>query len=135
MTHEDLLEQADEIDVSFFDTHPPDAEEPEGGLQVDVGNGDVRVTEWTLMPEPDDPDAFDDWEQRPYVSISASTSLEELLDPKAVHRGGYTGDEGWDLAEVVAMPKEQQQKAIIGAAISYLAYHGGDEEFVESVGD
>jgi hypothetical protein len=30
---------------------------------------------------------------------------------------------------------EDQEKAIVAAAIAWLAYHGGDEEFVDEIGD
>ena len=33
------------------------------------------------------------------------------------------------------MDDEDREKAIVAASIAYLSYHGGEEEFVDEVGD
>jgi hypothetical protein len=63
--------------------------------------------------------------------------LDELFDPKGKHRGSYSGDDNSiSLLELSQMDNdEDQEKAIVAAAIAWLAYHGGDEEFVDEIGD
>lgn len=127
-----------EVEVDHYATDEAVGHEPENGLQVRVRGGDVEMTEWTFTPEPDDSDYKEEWEEAPVLKISTGIPLEDLMEPTAKHRQGYTGDVGLGLEEVLELwetnPKAVEQ-AIIAAAISYLAYYGGSEEMVEGIGD
>ena len=62
--------------------------------------------------------------------------LDELFDPKGKHRGSYSGDlENVSLVELADMDDEAREKAVVAAAIAFIEYHGGEEEFVDNVGD
>ena len=62
--------------------------------------------------------------------------LDELFDPKGKHRGSYSGDhKSVSLVELADMDDKDREEAIVAAAIAYLAYHGGTEEFVDEIGD
>lgn len=103
------------------------------GLKVETRSQTVEITEWT-----DIEDATGD-EQPEGEKISrqyAEVELDELFDPKGKHRGSYSGDDkNVSLIELAQIDSEDQEKAIVAAAIAYLAYYGGTEEFVDEIGD
>jgi hypothetical protein len=119
-----------EIDYEQFG---PDKKNPTSGLKVDTRGQSVEITEWT-----DIEDATGE-EQPDGEKISkqfTAVELNELFDPKGKHRGTYSGDDKTvGLLELGKMDDEDREKAIVAAAISYMAYHGGEEEFVDAVGD
>jgi len=66
----------------------------------------------------------------------AEVELDELFDTKGKHRGSYSGDKrDVGLVDLAQMDDKDQEKAIVAAAIAYLAYHGGEEEFVDEIGE
>lgn len=111
----------------------PNEDEPESGLRVVVRGTDVEITEWT------DIEAANGQEQpegERVVRQDARVDLDELLDPKGPHRGTYSRDRrDVTLLDVAKMDPADQEEAIVAAAIAYIGYHGGDEEFVDAVGD
>ena len=132
MTEEELEDLIQDVEFDHYD-EGPDEKDPESALEVQVGGGGVDMREWNLTPEPDDPAYAKDWEERPFLLVQASSSIEELFSGK--HRGSYSGDEGWDLGEVLQMSPKDQKEAIINIAISYLAYWGGSESMVADAGE
>jgi hypothetical protein len=111
----------------------PDEDDPTNGLHVVVRGTDVEITEWT------DIEAANGEEQpegEKVVRTDARVDLDELFDPKGPHRGTYSRDRrDTTLLDVAKMDSEDQEEAIVAAAIAYIGYHGGDEEFVDAVGD
>ena len=95
----------------------------EDGLLVeDQGNGQVCVTEWT-----DASGMIEDLGDDTILKTSNVVSIEVLLDPEAPHQGAYVS--GGKFPRNVPHPE-----SITEAAISYLAYWGGETEFVNEVG-
>jgi len=121
-----------DLDIDH-ESYGPDKDEPESGLKVVTRGHTVEITEWT------DIEAANGEEQPEGEKISkqyAEVELDELFDPKGVHRGSYSGDDrDVSIVELASMDEEDREKAIVAAAIAYLAYHGGDEEFVNEIGD
>jgi hypothetical protein len=121
-----------DIDVDY-EKYGPDEKEPTSGLKVHVRGSTVEITEWT------DIEAANGEEQpegEKIVKQYAEVELDELFDPKGKHRGAYSGDAGGEsLVDLAKMDPEDQEDAIVSAAISYLAYFGGEEEFVDEIGD
>lgn len=115
------------------ETFGPDEESPTSGLRVVTRGFTVEITEWT-----DIEDSTGD-EQPEGEKISrqyAEVELDELLDPNGKHRGVYSGDKKSVTVESLAeMDEEEREKAIVAAAIAYVAYFGGEEEFVDQIGD
>lgn len=119
-----------------YDKTGPDAKNPESGLRVaSNGYGEIEITEWTLTEAPDDEAAHEDWEAEPVLRLDAYVSADALLSVKEPHRGSYSGDAGQSYADVLQLDAEAQEAAVVAAAISWLAYHGGDESMVAEVGD
>ena len=115
-----------------YEKYGPDEESPTSGLKVATRGFTVEITEWT------DIEAANGEEQpegEKVVRQYAEVELDELFDPKGKHRGAYSGDTRASLVELAKMDPEDQEDAIISAAISYLAYFGGEEEFVDEIGD
>ena len=78
------------------------------------------------------PNSYSDTLSRQYAEVE----LEDLFDPSGKHRGSYGGDNrDVSLVELAQMDDRDQEKAIVAAAIAYLSYHGGTEEFVDEIGD
>ena len=129
-------ERLREIEFDYYAEGPgPEGDEDnESALKVEVGNGNLSISEWSLMPPPDDPAYQKDWEEAPFVRQSAGWELETLFSDQKL-RGNYSDDRGWSLKEVLAMDKEAQRKAVVAVAISAIAYSGGSEEFVKMLGD
>ena len=121
-----------DLDVDY-ESYGPDEEDPTGGLKVYVRGHTVEITEWT------DIEASNGEEQPEGEEVSkqyAEVELDELFDPKAKHRGSYSGDlKNVSLVELADMDDEAREKAVVAAAIAFIAYHGGEEEFVNNVGD
>ena len=110
----------------------PEKDEPTNGLKVTTRGSTVEITEWT------DIEAANGEEQpegEKIVKQSATVDLEELIGP-GKHVGAYSGfRKAVTLAELAQMDPEDQEKTIVAAAIAYLAYFGGEEEFVDAIGD
>ena len=121
-----------DLDVDY-ESYGPDKDEPESGLKVTTRGHTVEITEWT------DIEAANGEEQPEGEKISkqyAEVELDELFDPKGQHRGVYSGDDrDVSIAELAEMDDETREKAIVAAAIAYIAYYGGEEEFVDEIGD
>jgi len=118
-----------------YDKTGPDEKNPKSGLSVALSMYDVEITEWTLTEPPDDEDAREDWEAEPVLRLDATVDVRKLLDPDAKHRGAYSGDAGLNYAQVLQLAPEDQEQPIVAAAISWLAYYGGDESMVTAVGE
>jgi hypothetical protein len=119
-----------EIDHEAFG---PDENELTNGLKVVTNGFTVEITEWT------DIEAANGEEQpegEKIVKNSVEVELDELFDPKGKHRGTYSGDnQDVTLVELAAMDDEDREKAIVAAAIAYIGYYSGDEEYVDAIGD
>lgn len=111
----------------------PDEDEPTSGLRVAIHGFTVEITEWT------DIEAANGEEQPEGEKISrqyAEVELDDLLDPTGKHRGVYSGeDRGVTIESLAEMSDQDREVAIVNAAISYMSYFGGDEEFVDAIGD
>jgi hypothetical protein len=122
----------DDLDIDY-ESYGPDKKNPTSGLKVTTRGQTVEITEWT-----DIEDATGD-EQPEGEKISrqyAEVELDELFDPNGKHRGSYSRDDkNVSLVDLAQMDDEDQEDAIVAAAIAYLAYHGGEEEFVDEIGD
>jgi len=116
-----------------YEKYGPDEKDPTGGLKVATRGSTVEVTEWT------DVEAANGEEQpegEKIVKQYAEVELDELFDPNGKHRGAYSGDDrSTTLVDLAKMEPEDQEGAIVSAAIAYLAYFGGEEEFVDEIGD
>lgn len=116
-----------------YEKYGPDEEEPTSGLKVSTHGSIVEITEWT------DIEAANGEEQpegEKIVKQSAEVELDELFDPKGKHRGAYSRDDrSVSLMDLAQMEPEDQEAAIVSAALSYIAYYGGEEEFVDEIGD
>jgi len=116
-----------------YEAFGPNEDEPENGLMVELDGSDVNITEWT------DIEAATGEEQPEGSNVlrqDATVDVHELLDPQGKHRGSYAGDDkklGFDA--VLSLSPKQQQEVVVAAAIAYLAYWGGEETFVDEVGD
>lgn len=121
-----------DLDVDY-EKYGPDENEPENGLKVTTRGFTVEITEWT------DIEAANGEEQPEGEKISrqyAEVELDELFDPNGKHRGAYSSDDrSITLVDLAKMDSEDQQDAIVSAALSYLAYFGGQEEYVDEIGD
>lgn len=117
-----------------YEKYGPHEDEPESGLKVFVsGAGTVEITEWT------DIEAANGEEQpegEKIVRQTAEVDLDELFNPKGKHRGMYSGDSrDVSLHELADMDDEDREKAVVAAAIAYIGYYGGTEEYVDAIGD
>jgi hypothetical protein len=126
----DIVDQPD-INIDH-EAYGPDEQEPENGLRVKVWNNEAEITEWTdiyaATGEAENEDAG-------VLRQDATVDLEELLNPKAKHRGVYGGDKGLSFEEVLQLrDAEDREKAIVAAAIGYMGYYGGEESNVDRVG-
>ena len=107
-----------DLDVDY-ESYGPDEEDPTGGLKVYVRGHTVEITEWT------DIEAANGEEQPEGEEVSKQYAEVELGgDLKKV-----------SLVELADMDDEAREKAVVAAAIAFIAYHGGEEEFVNNVGD
>jgi len=123
-------------DISFRYYAQSSEENPNSGLEVEVGGGSATIHEWMVADEPDDEAHRESYRTWPVSKRSASVDLVVLLNPTNRQRGSYSRDDSRVGAiDVARMNPDAQQEAIVNAAISWLAYYGGDEEWVESVGD
>jgi hypothetical protein len=104
------------------------------GLKVETRGQTVEITEWTDI---EDATGDEQPEGEKISRQSAEVELDELFDSKGKHRGSYSGDnKNVGLVELAQMDSDKdQEKAIVAAAIAYLAYYGGTEEFVDEIGD
>jgi hypothetical protein len=106
-----------------------DQDEATSGLYIEVSFGRVQADEWTaLAGYVEDPELEDAWTKQ-----SIYMDADELLNPKAPWREGYSGDQGWDFDTVAAMDPEAQKQAIIAVAIAAIGYGAGSEETVDDL--
>jgi hypothetical protein len=121
-----------DLDIDH-EAYGPNEKEPTSGLKVVTNGHTVEVTEWT------DIEGATGDEQPEGEKISkqyAEVELDELFDPKGKHRGAYSRDhKSVTLVELAGMDDKDREEAIVAAAIAYLAYYGGTEEFVDEIGD
>lgn len=121
-----------DLDIDY-EKYGPDEKNPTGGLKVTTRGFTVEITEWT------DIEAANGEEQPEGEKISrqyAEVELDDLFDPDGKHRGAYSGDKiSVSLVELAEKDDDAREKAIVAAAIAYLTYHGGEEEFVDQIGD
>lgn len=125
-------EDSDLLEVSYAQ-EGPDENEPTSGLRVGLMyNGLLEITEWTDMyhatGEPDLEDKI--------LRVDSIVSLQQLLDPKAKHRELYSRDKrSVDLGDVLLMPRQEQEDAVVAAALSWIGHYGGEESYVRYIGD
>ncbi len=121
-----------DLDIDY-ESYGPDEKDPTSGLKVYARGHTVEITEWT------DIESANGEEQPEGEEVSkqyAEVDLVELFDPKAKHRGSYSGDlKKISLVELADMDDKEREEAVVAAAIAFIAYHGGEEEFVDNVGD
>lgn len=122
----------DDLDVDY-ESYGPDDENPTSGLKVQTRGFTVEITEWTDV---EDATGDEQPEGEKIVRQYAEVELDELFDPKGKHRGAYSGDDrSIGILELAKMDEDDREKAIVAAAIAYMAYYGGEEEFVDQIGD
>lgn len=109
--------------------------DPEHGLGIKLENGEVTIAQWDLTEPPDDEAYMEDWEENPVLKVVTSIDLKHLMDPSAKHRSAYAGDAGTDLEDLLGMSKEKIWEAVKDAAVGYLSYWGGSEEWVSEIGE
>jgi hypothetical protein len=121
-----------DIDVNY-ESYGPDEDDPTSSLKVLTRGHTVEITEWTDIEAA----TGDDQPEGEKISKQyAEVELDELFNPKGKHRGSYSGDhKNVTLVELADMDDAEREKAIVAAAIAFLAYHGGEEEFVDEIGD
>jgi hypothetical protein len=122
-----------DLDIDY-ESYGPDEENPTSGLKVRTPRGfTVEITEWTDI---EDATGDEQPEGAKIVRQYAEVELDELFDPKGKHRGEYSRDDrNVTLVELAKMDDEDREKAIVAAAIAYLGHWGGEEEFVDRIGD
>ena len=120
------------LDIDY-ESYGPEEKDPTNGLSVFTHGHTVEITEWTDIEAA----TGDDQPEGEKISKQyAEVELDELFNPKGKHRGSYSGDDrDITLVELADMDDAEREKAIVAAAISFLAYHGGEEEFVDQIGD
>lgn len=121
------------IDIDY-EQYGPEEDEPTSGLRVKAyGDDEVEITEWTDIEYAT---GEDQPEGEKVLRRDVTVDLGTLLDPTAKHRGTYSGDDpGMTVEKLMSLSPEERQEAVVAAAISYLGYHGGTEEYVDAVGD
>lgn len=118
------------MDLEHYAEGPFDEGDPrnEIALSVEVERGVVTAKEWNVV-------VADDPREAVQISYQAfSMRLGDLLNPKGIWRGSYSGDEGWSLADVQRMSKGEREDAVVAVAISRLAYGPNDERIVDELG-
>ena len=120
------------LDIDY-ESYGPEEKDPTNGLKVLTRGHTVEITEWTDIEAA----TGDDQPEGQKISKQyAEVELDELFNPKGKHRGSYSGDDrGITLVELADMDDKEREEAIVAAAIAFLAYHGGQEEFVDQIGD
>jgi len=113
----------------------PNKRNPEHGIEVDVSSGVASIVQWDLTEPPDDEDYRGSWEEYPVLKTSTVAELRKLLDPEGKHRGSYVRDTGLEVSALPFVDPPKVKDAIINAALSYISYWGGTEEYVSEVGD
>lgn len=124
-----------DLDIDYYQEgtgHDPKT--ATSALKVETRGFTVEITEWQDI---EDANGEEQPEGEKIVKQSTEVELDELFDPKGKHRGTYSGDDkGISLEDLAKMDSdEDREKAIIAAAIAYMGYYGGSEEFVDRVGD
>lgn len=125
--------EEDGSDMLNIDYHKegPDEDEPTSGLKVERNGGYIDITEWTdVYDATGEPESEGD-----ILRQDARVDIYELLDPASKHRGTYSGDKQNALGDILLMNDREQEKAVVAAAISYLAYFGGEESHVSYIGE
>ena len=122
----------DDLDVDY-ESYGPNEKSPTSGLKVVTRGQTVEITEWTDI---EDATGEDQPEGEKISRQYAEVELDELFDPRGKHRGSYSGDnKNVSLIDLAQMNDKEQEKAIVAAAIAYVAYHGGTEDFVDEIGE
>ncbi len=121
-----ILEDLD-IDVEAFNRD----ENPTSGYRVKVSGTRVEITEWQDIEDATGEEAP---EGEKILRTDTETDLSDLIDPKAKHRGTYGGDKAATLRELAQMDDKEREDVIVKGALSYIAYFGGNEDYVEYVG-
>ena len=121
-----------DLDIDY-ESYGPEEKDPTNGLSVFTHGHTVEITEWTDIEAA----TGDDQPEGQKISKQyAEVELDELFNPKGKHRGSYSGDDrDITLVELADMDDKEREKAIVAAAIAFMAYHGGEEEFVDQIGD
>ncbi len=115
-----------------YEAFGPEKKDPEGGIRVEVNNGDVDATEWTDIAAAT---GADQPEGEEVSKQEVRTDLEHLLS-SGRHRGTYSGDAGVSLGDVLIMTDgRKREQAIVAAAIGRLANGPNDESYVSYVGE
>lgn len=147
-----LQEDMDEFftyDFEFgYSSYGPDEDAPESGFVVNwFSPRQIEITEWQNFlaatgdyydPDDEDPDVT--------IRIDTVVTLDELLDPKGKHRGvsGHDMQSGmyreypsvYDLYRAaIDGDEEKVEDVIVGAALGYIGYWGGEESIVDGVGE
>jgi hypothetical protein len=115
-----------------YEKYGPDEDDPTSGLKVEGDMSGVEITEWTDVEDATDEEQP---EGEKVSKRSATVDLEELIGP-GKHVGAYSGfRSATSLRELADMDEDERERAVVDAAIAWLAYYGGDEEFVDQIGD
>jgi len=130
---EDMDEFISDLEFSYYGEDQD--KDPEHGLGIKLSGGEVTIVQWDMTEPPDDEAYLEDWKENPVLKIGASVDLRDVMDPKAKHRQSYSGDIGVSLEDLIKMGRHDIWEAVKDAAIAYLAYHGGSEEWVSEVGE
>jgi len=122
----------EDLDIDH-ESYGPEENDPTNGLRVQYRHGDVEITEWT------DVEAATGEEQEEgakVLRVETQATLDELFDPKGKHRETYSRDDrSVGLKELALMDEAAREEAVVAAAIAYIGYYGGTEEYVDAVGD
>ncbi len=121
----------------------PEQDDPEQGFRVDISGNtmipedtEVTITEWTdLQSATGEPPEH--LEGR-VLKTEAVVDLWSLLKGQE-HRGVYSGDTGASLKELDEMLQagkaDKARDIIVNASLSYLSYAGGEESYVDEIGE
>jgi len=122
----------DNLDVDY-EKYGPDEKNPTSGLKVEASSRGVEITEWTDI---EDANGEEQPEGERISRQDANIDLSELFDPNAKHRGTYSGDDkSVGIVELAKMNDDEREDAIVSAAIAYLGYWGGEESYVDAIGE
>jgi hypothetical protein len=123
----------DDLDVDY-EQYGPEENNPTSGLKVHKRRNDIEITEWTDIEHAT---GEEQEEGAKVVKQYTEVDIRELFDPNAKHRGVYSADDkNITIVDLAKMDDdEEREKAIVAAAISYMGYYGGEEEYVDAIGD
>ena len=93
---------------------------PASGLKVETRGQTVEITEWT---------------DRTRTAKNSRTAKRKISRQYAEVELEDLFNRGISLVELAQMDDRDQEKAVVSAAIAYIAYHGGKKEFVDEIGE